>query len=286
MKNKLFTTLFAIGITCATGYALPVGNAADPSLLQEGIFWESSQDTCCPTWCNAISFRLGFYGDYVYNRHMQVASSNQRSAIEETKIFTNAALLVANFYNRLDLFATLGASNFSIDTNASSFLLQSVMPLEGARFTIDSQTDFSWSVGARGVLWQCGCTFLGLEGQYFCTQADITTINLYNEYATYPDTTIWGRYREWQVGIGLAHTFYLLTPYAALKWSGCSLDFNTAITTIELPTNVAQLYTLDNQRSFGYALGVTLVGCDRVDITAELRFSDEKAVHINGQLRF
>jgi major outer membrane protein len=174
--------LFAGGI-----YALPVGNPADARLLTTGIFCEGSCQECdlcdpCFSWCDAFSFRFGFYGDYVFNRHLCISNSdfdddNDRD-IEHTEIFTNAGYLALNFCNRFDLFATLGQTNLFLETSARDFVLHGLMhgivvitamphdvrtPLDlaSSRFFLETSDRFSWSVGANGILWECGCWTLG-----------------------------------------------------------------------------------------------------------------------------
>src|ERR1700722_316394 len=144
--KKLFMTMLTI-LTCGAAYALPVGNPSDASLLCDGLIWEGHcGDPCdpCLTWCDAFSFRLGFYGDYVFNRHLKVNHNDGNNNIEHTKIFTNAAFLAANFWDRFDVFATLGATNIGIDTNLSAFDF-----ITGPRIEVETNTHFSWSVGVR-----------------------------------------------------------------------------------------------------------------------------------------
>ncbi len=83
MKKIIFTILTIL--SCGGAYALPVGNPSDASLLYDGLIWEGHcADMCdpCVTWCDAFSVRIGFYGDYVFNRHMQVDTIEDQSDIE------------------------------------------------------------------------------------------------------------------------------------------------------------------------------------------------------------
>jgi len=289
--KKLFTTALAI-LACGATEALPLGNPSDPALLLDGFIWEGhclNPGDPCANWCNATSFRLGFYGDYVFNRHLEVDSKELRAQIEECEIFTNAALFVFNFYDRLDFYLTLGASSLFIDSNSSTFAPNSSTTL-GNRLIIETDSDFSWSVGARSVLWKCGWTTLGAETQYFYTKPHISRITSKPnglEESVYDDN-LNVRYHEWQVGVGIAHRIRMLSIYGGVTWSCASADFDRV--QIPIPSNpaliMATLNNLQSAKNWGYAVGVTIVDCARFSLTAEGRFSDEKALHINGQFRF
>ena len=276
--KKLFMTMLSV-LACGAVYALPVGNPADASLLCDGLFWEGHcGDPCdpCLTWCDAWSFRIGFYGDYVWNRHMEV--DDHGPDIEQTELFTNAGFIAFNLYDRVDIFGTLGATNIFIDTNATAF--------HGGiddRLEIETETHFSWSVGGRATLWECGCTSLGVEGQYFYTKPDVTRVTQAATASVYPGNhQVQAKYREWQVGVGIAHRINMLVPYIAVKWASSQLIFDHAIPGI----GTVVLDNLESKKYFGYAVGVSLVDCEKASLTVEGRFADEKALYVNGQIRF
>ena len=279
--KKLFMTMLIV-LTCGATYALPVGNPSDASLLCDGLFLEGHcGDPCdpCISWCEAFSVRLGFYGDYVFNRHMEINRHEDSSDVEHTQISTNAAFVAANFWDRLDIFATFGATNMIIDTNASAF-----GGPNGTRLEIETESDFSWSVGARGTIWECGCTSLGAEAQYFETRPDIRRVTLASVTSSYPDAILNAKYQEWQVGVGISHRINMFVPYIALKWSHAKTDMDNAIFGGTL-TGVT-LYKNESKKHIGYAVGVSLVDCEKASLTVEGRFGDEKALYVGGQIRF
>ncbi|NGX54839.1 MAG: Major outer membrane porin [Chlamydiae bacterium] len=279
--KKLFMTMISV-LACGAAFALPVGNPSDASLLCDGVIWEGHcGDPCdpCLTMCDSWSIRVGFYGDYVFNRHLEVDNDNngQNYDIEHTEIYTNAGLIAFNLWDRFDIFATLGASTLYIDTNARAFL-----GTPGQRFELETETDFSWSIGARATIWECGCTSFGIEGQYFYTKPDIKRITTAATYSAYVDDQFDAKYREWQIGIGVSHRINLLVPYVAVKWAGAKLDLDDAV--ISSPS--ITLWDAESKKVWGFAVGVSLVDCEKVSLTVEGRFADEKAVHVNGQIRF
>lgn len=278
--KKLFMSMISL-LACGAAFALPVGNPSDASLLCDGLVWEGHcGDPCdpCLTWCDLWSVRVGFYGDYVFNRHMEVDNRGANHPdIEHAEIYTNAALIAFNMYDRFDVFATVGASNLRLETNASAF-----HGTAASRFVLETQTDFSWSVGLRATIWECGCTSLGAEAQYFYTRPDISYVDVGYTQGNYPDGLLEAKYQEWQLGVGVSHRINMFVPYVAVKWGRATLDLDEAHLTVPTVT----LYDAESKKDWGYAVGVSLVDCEKASLTVEGRFADEKALHVNGQIRF
>ncbi len=282
--KKLFVTMLSI-LACGAAYALPVGNPADASLLTDGLVWEGfCGDPCdsCLNWCDTFSVRAGFYGDYVFNRHLHVETGHddEGNNIEHSKLSTNAGYLALNIWDRFDIFTALGTSNFCMDTNARTLGGPS-----GERFALESNSSFSWSVGGRATLWECACTTLGLEGQYFRFNPEVKRATLAATNSIYPDESTHFRYHEWQVGLGLAHRINIFVPYVAVKWSQARVNFHD--TTLAFTADVRDtLNKLENRKDWGVATGVSLIDCEKASLTVEGRWIDEKALYISGQIRF
>lgn len=285
--SKLFVCITILTfLSCGTAYALPVGNPSDAGLLRNGLVCEghyADPYDPCLTWLDVYSFRFGFYGDYVFNRHMEIEQDHNDDDIEKTEIFTNAGFIALNFWDRVDLFTTLGMSNIFIDTNNKAFGLGG-----SGRVELETDTHFSWSVGIRGVIWRCGCTEIGGEAQYFYTKPRVTRVTVNDTSSVYPND-VSALYHEWQIGVGITHRFPLFIPYLAVKWSRSQYKLDEAKIsglTIGESTLTATLYDLEGKKDWGYAAGVSFIVCDKASLTLEGRFTDEKAVYINGQVRF
>lgn len=268
-------------------FALPIGNPMDASLYTNGLFCgDCCEDRCCDpcdpcfNWCDAWSFRGGFYGDYVFNRHMRTRKHGDRK-IDEFEIFTNAAYLALNICDRLDVFSTLGTTTF--DFKANPKILGAAHP---ARVYLQSENHFSWSVGGRLTIWDCDCFYFGVEGQYFRTKPRINLVEIPAFHLDYTDNTVKSTYSDWQVGIGASYLLQVgcsgidAVPYVGVKWSGAKAHFHNAI------VNDIILYDQKNDKLWGYAVGMTVTFCDALGVTVEGRYGDEKAVHVNGQFRF
>lgn len=290
--KKLLVTMLTI-LTSGAAFALPVGNPSDASLLCDGICWEGHcGDMCdpCLTWCDAFSIRFGFYGDYVYERHLQVDHNltDKKPHIDHSRIMTNAAFFAGNFWDRFDVFATVGATRWYLEGNLRSF--QTTTAITPVEFQVESETNFSWSVGARGTIWECGCLAVGAEFQYFQTRPHIWRTLDANPASTtgtllYPSRSIGSKYYEWQFGLGVSYRINFLVPYAAVKWSSAHLELGDA-TGVFVHDTTAQLFPLKSAKTWGYAVGVSLVDCEKMSLTVEGRFADETALYVNGQIRF
>ena len=87
--------------------ALPALNPIDASL-----YCDSVQDCFeVPCW-DCLSLRLGFLGDYVFNRNLETNSSAIKDAgIHKTSLYTNAGYFALNFFERVDFYGYLGTSH-------------------------------------------------------------------------------------------------------------------------------------------------------------------------------
>lgn len=281
--KKLFVTLLSI-LACEAAYALPTGNPAEASLLNEGN-WDDcgSAGFCDPwfSWCEAFNVRFGFWGDYVFDRHLKIDDAPNRDKLHRSRLNTNAAIVVLNVINRYEVFATFGASHFWQTSNAVSYS----GPLNST-LTMETQTDFSWSVGGRATLWQWGCTMLGLEGQYFSFRPKVHLVEFGKDNSVYPDNISRLHYHEWQLGLGISHRINMFVPYAAVNYSNAHLRFthpNLTIQTAETPLN---LFNQKSAKQWGYSIGTSILVCEQAFVSVEGRFANEKALYVTGHVRF
>jgi len=282
---KKFWSLFLTLLIPTSVLALPVGNPWDASLLRNGVFWEGHcAELCDPnvSWCDAWSLRVGFYGDYVFDRHLKLDTNNTPSTMHRTEIYTNAVYLAFNMWDRIDLFSTLGTTNINLSTPIGAF------GSNNDYFLLETDTDFSWSLGLRATIWECGCFGIGGEIQYFSTRPNINFIRDENSSPQYGHSGDIVKYREWQIGLGAAYEYYITScstsfvPYFGVKWSRVRMDSGE----YHFEGDDFDIIDLENDWDWGYAVGLTLVGCDKMSVTIEGRFVDERAVHVNTQFRF
>lgn len=275
-------------LLCSTMFALPIGNPMDPALYSHGLYcddccYEQCCNPCdpCFSWCDAFSVRLGFYGDYVFNKHMEIDGPNSKD-VDNFEIYTNAGIVTLNFCGWLDIFSTWGASNIVIGADDVVF-----GSAAHERAHIETETSFSYSIGARVAFWECDCFTFGAEGQYFATKPNVRLYDRGTRDIVHPDSNIEMRYSEWQVGVGAAYLMQIgcsgisAVPYLGVKYGHANADSDDGF----LLDN-AFLYDIESKNGWGYAIGTTLLFCEAVSLSVEGRFADETAVHVNGQFRF
>lgn len=286
MKKLMIMALTVL--SCGAAYALPIGNPSEASLYTRGIWWnDDCCDPCdpCFSWCDAFSVRLGFYGDYVFNRHMEIRSGgNDLSDIDDTELFTNAGIVVLNLCDWIEAFATFGATNISIFTDGGSFSANTTM------IGLNFEPKWSWSVGGRATIWECDCFGVGIEGQYFRTSPNLDNMIRYdNGDVIYFNNNNGTTYSEWQVGLGASYRWQTgcpglaFIPYIGVKWAGSTLDFDSFTFTNDSVTWTFR--DLASKKLWGYGVGVTATLCDVVGVSVEGRFADEKAVYTTMQIR-
>lgn len=295
MKKLVTTTLLCL-LTGGAAYSLPVGNPSEANLFTQGLWWGGCDcDFCDPCFCwfDAWDVRVGYYGDFVFNRHLEVDHEGTGRAhdIRETEINTNAGYFVLNICNVLDVFGTLGETRLRFQTNQDAWTTLSTN--SDCVFLTDSS--FSWSIGARAGLFSWKCFTVGIEGQYFRTHTDVTTFidGVFNLYDYFNDNNE-ASYSEWQVGLGLSYMIktvcpeLAIVPYVATKWSRAHFRSKLEFThqTGSETTGLFTLHNLKADKLWGFATGVTFTMCDSFGVTVEGRWCDEKALYVNGQFRF
>ncbi|MBS0623771.1 MAG: hypothetical protein JSS62_04030 [Verrucomicrobia bacterium] len=245
-KHLLFVCLSA---TCHL-QALPIFNPWEYALL-------SNPETCNPR--NSFSygsFRLGFLGDYVFNRKLEV-NQGSFSDINQTSLRTYQGILSLNLCKRFEIYAGLGASQLSLHTPASSFNYQfagtaQIVDASPGIFAVNnfpffdpnsplslySNSFFSCSAGLNGILWHCKNFALSASGRYFYTNPPINNIVLpptmevntmispmaaYGGTAPsiassviYPHSSI--QYQEWQTDLCFAYAICISRTLKAIPF--------------------------------------------------------------------
>ncbi len=227
----------------------------------------------------------------------------------QSELYTNAGYLALNIWDRFDVFCTLGTTNAYIKGSSAAFNLIGLIGKDGnvdatdlpnvsitnAFVELYTDAEFSWSIGARGALWECGCATLGAEFQYAQAKPEISQINVVSNVAQFsiahpkgfvgelaklplpsktasatkaPDLnhakSVVTDFSEWQVGLALAYRLNFISPYVGIKWSRAKINFDGAyIAQPQLETTVLDLATWNP----------TLLG-DKVVATSDNKTSD------------
>lgn len=309
---KKLTLAFLMVVAGGSLFALPTFNPMGPALLKEGFFFDCGEerDCCQPVpemdWCDFTNWcdkdlaemfgiRLGYYGNFVFDRKLEVDDSqapeaNKGATVHQTSLNTNSAFLGVSMMDRFELFTTLGASRAYLRAVGAVFGPDVDTNVEHELWT---DSDFAWSIGGTAILWSCDCIAVGFNGQYFKTTPSISKL-VSNEDDDFSVDMVKGhdfKYSEWQVSLGASWWVHLsstgdtgLVPYFSLKYAQAKAESNRYESGVK--ANITNIWNLESSQGFGYVLGATLVGGNRTNITVEGSWLNEKAVHVNGQIRF
>jgi hypothetical protein len=305
MKNKLFAVLASL-MTYSAVYALPVYNPDQPELLKYGIFTGGDSGD--------FGIEVGYRGDFVFDRKLE----NKRNTIfgpttkKDVPVYRstiNAGQLTLNLMDRFDVYGWAGARSSEV---AKQLAFNVIAPIVGPislpvrELSVTTKESLAWGVGARAVLWSSGNTAIGCDGQYAQSNAKFRSFtfngvpiqasglvdfvtNLPLDPSQFRDET-----REWQVSLGISHRICWMTPYVAVKYS----DYESRVKGPEIgvpiaipggPTVIAPLNPNHKARSrnnVGFVCGVSIVDAERMHVTAEGRFVDERALTVAADFRF
>ncbi|MFN0064734.1 MAG: hypothetical protein ACKVOH_00705 [Chlamydiales bacterium] len=266
-------------------FGLPVNNPKVASLACEGIFFDSCGYTPA-TCCDILNVRVGYYGDFTFNNYMQLA--DQDGSIRRTQIYTNAGEIDFNFWDRFEIYGVLGATNILVQAPLVNFWRAGTF--SNSLINIQSESYFSWSVGVRGTIWECGRFTLGAEGQYFATNPGIKFVeDDFNSVSRYVNGESLN-YSSWQGALGITYLIPLTScfdfyPYLGGVYEGARLKMDGYQVVLDNAGLTIQLYDLKKERHWGYVVGGTLLGGERVMITTEGRFAYETALFFSIQMR-
>lgn len=298
--KKLLSVITGL-IASSALYALPVLNPAAPALLTDGAFM------CGEEGCWGIKF--GYRGDFVFDRHLKtrslvspVAPFGSNNVRQRYELYANEGVLTLNLWNLVDVYGFVGAAN----TRAEGFVpgvipVNPVIAVTTADVVQRTCSNTIWGVGIKAVLWDycwgnCGTTYLGVDGQYesFRPRTPRGVIENAQPLVFLAGSNGRIRYQEAQGSIGIAHRICNLVPYVAVKYSRARVRNYGPISVLSPFDGVTALPVLDttiasrvssNQR-VGYVVGTSLVDANRMSVTAEARFIDEKALSIAADIRF
>ena len=137
-------------------------------------------------------------------------------------------------------------------------------------------------VGGRAILFQWGGTaesddgksFVGFEGGYQWAWNDVegSTASRHAKM----------RYREWQVGLGIAHVIDIFIPYGAVKYSNVHASVTGVNPGLGIPHH---RFKMKSQDHWGLVLGTTLTTGKYFSVTVESRVIDENALTFTGELK-
>lgn len=252
MKNSLVVWFF---IQASSLCALYSGNPTAPSIIEEGFFF-------CKE--NVVAIKAGYQRDWVFNRGMK--------SIDEFSYLEDQGVLTFNFFDRLELYGSLGAASFDITD----------IPTKGVRNEYNTHDQFAWGLGLRGIIYAWENISLGADVKYGRAQPTLRYMTS-NGVPTHPHSGSKLNFHEWQIGIGASYQIDIFYPYLTVRYSNATAHLK------HLPPGFLEgtrHFTMKNRRKFGLSLGCTLSNGSRFSGLVETRFIDEQAITLAGEVKF
>ncbi len=239
-----------------------VGNPADPSLLECGLFRNK------PSWW---SFRAGYLDDWVYQQEFR-----ENSKISHTKTFTKlstyAGLLTLNFKNRVDVYGLVGSSRIQIDQE------------------IFTKRALGWGIGTKWVFWKEKDFFFGGDIKYFETNQKPRYF-LMDGLAYNIVTPFRLEYSEIQAALGICCRAWIFAPYIQGTYLITHIQPQPPVVLVRFPEENAisddvPIRSSVGKKNWGMALGLTLVDSSKATLSVEWRAFNQNAIDVNGAVRF
>lgn len=264
--------------------ALPMGNPADPELYTTGIVPGNPCNLF--NWREAGTVRVGFYGDYVFNAHLEVDSNGTiAKQIRDTRIMTNAGMLIFNAFRFVDVYGTLGTSTMSIQTNGTTFSTRNRV------LDVMFEPSVTWSIGGRGILYRYKALTFGASAQYQVFHPKVLSfIDQGSGDVHYPNSGERFTSHWYQAGIGVTAKAgtkdFQLLPYWGFTVSLSQVKFRQQQELFPNIGTIYTLYSLTSTKVYGQSVGMTALVKEKVSVNFEGHFGIERAMSCNGQINF
>ncbi|MBS0624699.1 MAG: hypothetical protein JSS32_01455 [Verrucomicrobia bacterium] len=247
-------------------FSAPVGNPYAPKIIEEGFFIPKD------CWVDA---RAGYEGDFVADAKLKQYGQGQ-GRVDSYQQETNSGTATLNILERVDVFGILGSSR----TNADWRFEDSSGAVH--RIELETNYDFLWGVGIRGLLVDWNSLGVGVGGRYEESKFNPSWLTSDGVPQSVGGSLL--KWREWQIDLDFSYKIDIFIPYVGVKYS----NVQTKISGFSIP--ISQSGTGNNQFKNRIPVGV-FIGCSLSSskyfmLNIEGRLVDEEAVTVSGDIRF
>jgi hypothetical protein len=263
LVKKLLGAVVATLALASNLQAGPVQNAVKPMAYQDGVFMTGNND---------YTMRLGLVSDNVFDRYLQ---KKDKQHVHNSAIGSNSAVITFGFFDRADVWTSFGAGSFGYEDQAAG---------GATRFKSATEDDLIWGFGGNVILYNMDFTTLSGFASYRHLKADVKEIEFngdINEYAS--QSKVKAKYRDWNIGLSLAHQIDNFTPFVNIKYSDAEVKWDNA--TITAPSSWT-FSTLKSRSHIGASIGCSMMASKKFSLSVEGRFFDERALTFSAELRF
>lgn len=250
IKKFLLFTAFLFIVTPRMSFAAPVGNPADPVLL-EGKY---------PT-------QFSLQAETVLERKLKggTGGSPRFSGV----FYTGKASVYIG--KKLDIYATIGTYGGKV----KDFIDTS--------YIIDSKMVAAWGLGVSYVFHEFefldGILRLGSDAKFRVFDPGIDKVKYFREDTETANEVM--DFTEWQASLGLSYQYKNFVPYFGLKYSDMKsrIGFNQNGTAF-------RDHSIYSDNNIGLFYGIDILIKDNISVNIEGRNIDEKAANIGINARF
>jgi len=253
MSRLCILTVCALLLFCSSAiYAAPVGNPAEPALLEK-----------------EYPIKISGTAGNIFRRDLDKGEAK----IDETREYVGK--LAFNVKGKVEIYGLLGgveSAEYRKDSNIIS----------GSSTDTDLDPALLYGGGASAVifekpLWD-GELIIGLDGKYQRFEADIGTIAQDNAEQAFTGDSV--ESQEWQVALGLSYLYGPFVPYCGIKYSDVRIEEEVTISSTKYTSK------LSSDKVLGGFAGCDFIFNDSAKISVEGRFIDEMALSVGGTFRF
>lgn len=262
-KCAMLLTLFTVS---SMGFAAPVGNPSAPRLIQEGFF--------IPKSCG-VDARAGYEGDFVANAKLEQYDQG-KGRVDCYNQETNSGTVTFNVVDRIDIYGVLGSSR----TSANWRFVDSIGGVH--RIELETNYEFLWGVGARGILYEWGNTSLGMGGRFESSHYFPCWLTSDGIPQSVINSTL--HWREWQIDLDVSYKIDIFVPYIGVKYSNAQTKINGF--SVPISQSGTGNDQFKNRVPVGVFIGCSLSSSKYFMLNIEGRLVDEEAVTISGDIRF
>jgi opacity protein-like surface antigen len=212
-----------------------------------------------------------FEKDLTYDKGLTLANGE---AVVDEKIKHLYRLLAKynfGFWENLDIYVKLGATNFEADYAVSNSSGSKVR-----EYNMDGEDDFVWGFGAKGTYEFTKGWLIGADVQFIRHRNKDTNTSNYLATNLETNTSEKTTFLEWHAASYLAKEFENLTPYFGVRYSDMRMK-------VKSETSSYKLKAKDN---FGVIAGIGYKITDNWCLNLEGRFIDETAASFSGAYKF
>jgi hypothetical protein len=231
---------------------MPVGNPAEPALIELGLIFEESP---------YVSFRTSYISNYIVRAKYQ-----NQNGIDINSSYTNyVGKAILNILRKADIYAFVGAARGD-----------SVLVNNTSKIDIYQKQMISAGGGVKAIVYECHeCYFIGVDAKYFRYYPSIDHI-LVNEVPINITQSILKTW-QWEFSAAFAKRFSLFTPYIGTSYL---IARQKLLNNTSFSTNAKQV------NPFGLFLGTTMTYRDAISLNAEAKFFNQIEYGISAEFSF